>query len=303
MLVMLIGCSFLRPSVVAEAEKADGTPSATVTSTTLSLNGEPMGGSKDLRQIGTKLSDVIKYRKWEGIFFNGSKNRIADAVFLVADEKLALGTIGDIVRAISGMDLDEDYLRDTDYRYDYDWEKDHPRARLPCGKQENPGPSNVKPNPLLLAVRTENAPGDWFPMGEIDLAEIERISCIVSFHKFEDRGHLLRTRALFTLIEISADDRLFINTKMNRTPNSEDKIILDQKPLPDSDVAQVLNDTTSPIFHRQFKETGEHGVMVIASEKASYASLLKLLSKIEQSKMRVSVKIRPEKLPKALNPR
>lgn len=251
----------------AASEGADTKPAATVKTGKLTLNTEQTGTLEDPKPLITKLERIIKMREGEGIFRKDTNELMKD-VYIVADPNISIGMIAKFGE--TGGDL---------------W--------FPRGKTLPDSAQPPKPNPLMLVLKTENSPGDWFPAGLLSAEDLAKLACLVQFESFKERMELAIFRTFHNSIEIASDGNFFLNTALKKELIDAENLKPDQRAVSESELASVLSKlhekrTSASVYDRE-QET----LTIIASENAPYSSLLKLLAAIDKPNVGVRVRIRP----------
>ncbi len=266
LLAVTLGCKYLSREPAVASEAADKNPVATVKTSAVALNNEPAGSLDNTAPLHTKLSEIQRYRSTNGVYEEGSAE-VHMWIYLLADTTISIGKLG-------GLIVNKTYF---------------PRG-LPVPSTNGP----VKPDPLMLVVKTENAPSEWFPGFRLTKDELERIACETSFTLLDSPGTLAGARIENDSIEISSDDRYFINTKVQTTfvegtrDLKEKKV--DQRPANEDDLKGEISRLID--LSRGIRE-----LRIIANENASYASLLKILASIDRPGVKAWVSVRPMEFP------
>jgi hypothetical protein len=251
----------------ATSEAADATPATSVKTGKLTLNAQPAGTLEDPNPLISKLKGIITYREGEGILRKNT-NEIMKDVYVVADPKISISAIAKLGE--SGGDL---------------W--------FPRGKGLPDTAALPKPNPLILVLKTENSPAEWFPAGLLTDDELAKLACMVRFETYKERTELILGRTHKSSIEIASDDSFFLNTELSPDLIKAENLKPDQRAVTESELSSVLGKLYEKRSYASSFDREQQGLTVIASENASYASLLKLLAAIDKPNVVVTVRIRP----------
>ena len=250
----------------ATSEAADATPSTSVKTGKLTLNAQPAGTLEDPNPLISKLKGILKLREDEGIF-REKTNEVMKDVYVVADPKVSINAIAKLGE--SGSDL---------------W--------FPRGKTIPEPLTPPRPNPLTLVVKTENSPAEWFSAGTND-EDLGKLACLVRFETYKERTELILGRTHKSSIEIASDDSFFLNTELSPDLIKAENLKPDQRAVTESELSSVLGMLYEKRSYASSFDREQQGLTVIASENASYASLLKLLAAIDKPNVVVTVRIRP----------
>lgn len=272
-----LGCKYLSPAQKLESESATENPNRTITDSPIFLNNEDFGTIADLnkkeqgplgidltkRKLSEVLADIIKERESNGIFIEGT-NVVPTNVYIIADPELAVGPLAELHIAID-ENAGDVYI---------------PKKNLPKRKGEP-----QKPDPFTLEVRTEKAgfgkiPDHHQPMYDPDHLYTYK----TSFEFVKSADSLLSYRAWTGSVELSADERYFVNDAQGEAADKGPKYTeVKQRPIEPAALAGELAKIVSPVN----KE-----ILIIASEKASYASLLKIFEAAPDTGVKLRILVR-----------
>ena len=253
--------------VPATSEVADATPASAVKTGKLTLNAQPVGTLEEPNPLISKLKGILKMREDEGIF-REKTNEVMKDVYVVADPKVSINAIAKLGE--SGADL---------------W--------FPRGKTIPDPLTSPKPNPLILVIKTENSPAEWFSNGTLTDDDLGKLACLVRFETYKERTELILGRTHKSSIEIASDDSFFLNTELSPDLIKAENLKPDQRAVTESELTSVLGKLYEKRSYASSFDREQQGLTVIASENASYASLLKLLAAIDKPNVVVTVRIRP----------
>jgi len=275
LLIAAIGCKYLSPAQKLESEAATENPNRTITDSPVFLNNEPVGTIAGLnrktglnskkerdpieialsdRTVGEVLAEIKKERERSGIFIEGT-NVVPINVYLIASPELAVGPFAELYIAI---------------------DKNAGAVYIPKRSPPKRGGEPQRPDPLTLIVRTD----PFVPMGRPPYDQPmhdpdHRFNYKTSFELGNTGdGSLLSDRAWRGSVEISADERYFINDKQGAEADKGPKNThVKQRPIETTALSDELVNIIEPVN----KE-----ILIIASEKASYGSLLKVFEAAER---------------------
>lgn len=267
----MLGCKYLKPEQKLDSEAADQQPPPAVSVEELKLNNEDMGDTADLAPLRSRISEIMKLRGENAVFREGT-NELENQVYLVADPNLRIGTFADIAFAVNNS---------------------RGAVLIPVGESPDE-PEFAKPNPLTLVLSigkarigepSETTHGIFY----IDYSRLLTIEPRIEV--VESKQMLKIYRLLYNSIEISADDRYFLNLKNPAIGERSDPDDVDvtQHPVEDASVETQLPNAVygEPPLGSELQ--------VIVSRNASFGSLLRLLKAAHKNKFPVSVYVRPQK--------
>ncbi|MBK8301903.1 MAG: hypothetical protein IPK98_00235 [Chloracidobacterium sp.] len=265
------GCQYLKSAAPVPSEQADAKPATTIKTGKLTLNTETLGTLEDPKPLTAKLEKIFLQREAEGILRKGT-NVVVKDVYVVADPKISIGKLAALMQ--NGGEF---------------W--------LPRGKSISDSGKLVKPNPLTLVLKTENAPTDWMPAFGFADDDLANLACLVNFTTVETKEDLLLARATANSLEIASDDGLFLNTELKQEQLKANDPKPDQRPVTDSELSAVLGKLYDSRYADVIYSRQSATLKLFVSENASYASLLKVLAAIDKPYVTVDVRIRPMRFP------
>jgi len=277
LLLIVLGCKYLSPAQKLESEATTENPKRTISDSLVFLNSGSVGKISDLKRakrdvidlatndstVADVLSDVIKEREKNGVFMEGT-NVTPSSVYLIANPELAIGPLAELYIAID-ENAGDVYIR----------RKNAPR---------NDGRPQ-KPNPFTLEVRTValvfgGAPEHDWPIYD----PRHRFTYSTSFEFVKTPDSLLSSRAWVSSVELSADERYFVNDKQGPEADEGPKYTqVKQRPIEPAALTSELAKIVEPI---------NKYILIIASEKASYASLLKIFEAAPGGSVKLQVLVR-----------
>ncbi len=280
LLITVLGCNNLSSGEDLGSETTTANPNRTVTDSPVFLNRESFGTIADLgkstktpsdivageRSLSRTLAEIIKTRESEGVYFEGT-NSVPTGVYLFADPQLALGSIAQLYMTIDEV-VGDVYI---------------PRKLAP-----QPAPEPRKPDPFMLIVHTEPDISISLLKDLRSLDADHNLSYNTSFGFVESPESLLSYRAWTGSMEISADESYFINDAQGQEADRGPKNTrVKQRPIDISSIKDELARIIEPVNNE---------VLIIASDKASYASLLRIFDVSENLKVKFTILVRREKL-------
>ncbi|MBK7393723.1 MAG: hypothetical protein IPI64_10565 [Chloracidobacterium sp.] len=264
------GCQYLKSAAPVPSEQADAKPATTVKTGKLTLNTEALGTLEDPKPLTAKLAKIFLQREAEGILRKGT-NVVVKDVYVVADPKISIGKLAALMQ--NGGEF---------------W--------LPRGKSITDSGKLVRPNPLTLVLKTENAT-DWMPSFGFADEDLAKLACLVKFTTVETKNDLLEARVFGNSLEIASDDGLFLNTELKQEQLKANDPKPDQRPVTDSELSAVLGKLYDSRYADVIYSRQSATLKLFVSENASYASLLKVLAAIDKPYVTVDVRIRPMRFP------
>lgn len=265
--VIYSGCSLTGTEQKLPSETADSNRAQPVVNYTLTLNHEPTGNLADLTPLKQRISHEMRMREWNGVFKVGS-NEIENTVYLVADPKTSVGKIADVVLSMNANGA---------------------RTYIPKSSSERVElPANYRPNPLIIwvtvgDVRSFRLPPIFFR----DMyGDPQRYSFAPNIRFAADEFELKTFRFTGKSFDISADDKYFINEPEVSCPEL------------DPDYSDLKQRAVMPEYLASESPTSCDGssILIIASERASYASLLKVFEAVEENDLPVTIVVRRHNL-------
>jgi hypothetical protein len=209
-----------------------------------------------------RLGDITKQRELNGVFNEGT-DEIAANVYLIANPELAIGPFAKlfIAAAESAGDI---YI---------------PKKNIPAHDR-----IPRHPDPMFLAVTTEKLNSETLmPALYPTYDPNHRYTYDTSFEFVKSADSLLSDRAWAGSVEISADERYFINDAQGKEADNGPKYTqVKQRPIE----AAALKDELVKIV------SANKEILIIASEKASYKSLLRLFEEAESMNVALRVLVR-----------
>lgn len=256
-------------------------PNSTLSDANLWLNSEGFGPISELskkwgldevndpkdihrmRSLKDRLKDIFAERAKNGVFDEGS-NDVTNDVYVIVSPKLQVVRFAELHAGI------------TEARGE---------VRIPKKPLDQTEYPSEKPNPLFLAISDKS---ELFPYGMSIRASDDRgkftYSTEVVFAQNRTELKIARFRGG---VEISAEDNYFINEKVNIMPDSDPDIVdVKQRAISVTDLQTELSKIV----------LGETKLRIIASEKGSYAGLLKVFEAADKVNVNFEVLVRKHDL-------
>ena len=271
------GCKYLRPEQKIESEATMENPNAPLSDAQLWLNSEEVGlisemnrkwGPDDIndpknirttQSLKGRLKNIFQERAKNGVFDEGS-NDVTNDVYVVVSPKLQIDRFAALHTAITAAGGE---------------------VRIPKKPLDQTEFPSEKPNPLFLAISDR---AQLFPYGLSIVALDDQGKFSYSTEVvFVQNPIELKIARIRGSVEISADDNYFVNEKVNVMPDSNSDIV---------DVKQRAISVTD--LQTELSNIGPGGtkLQIVASEKASYASLLKVFEAAEKLNSTFEIMVR-----------
>lgn len=272
LLAVTFGAAFLLLGQQAPSEESDW-PWKAVTESKVFINGAPAG----------KLSDPAPLTKRLGVLFDqgrraGRIDRYDNPpVLIVADPDTAIGRISELTSAV----------------------EEGTGAPVLVGRPAlDKSPGGSKPNPRVFVVTTENVDTDKARrLANLTDTELESVGYYAAMLSQDDPEAVRVARTYESSIEIGSDGSYYVNERTAQLPsrpttNVESRVMnpilasantnrmppsspLRQRTLPRADLASAVAELV------RNAKTESQKVLIIASEKARYEALLKILEIID----------------------
>lgn len=282
-MLVFLGCNYISPRQILESEASVENPNRTVFDSTVFPNSEPFGMVSDLdkkrstnlidiasaeRNLLEYLTEIFNRRESDGIRHE-STNETPKGVYLIAEPELAVGSLASLYLAIakSGGDVYIPKKNSTD-------------------KDSEPR----RPDPLILIVTA----GKIAPLQHMNLGSSYDPNLKFRYHASVEVARtaesLLSRRVWESSIEVSADERYFINDAQG--PES------DEGPRYTKVKQRAIESDAIKGEIAKLTAAGSNELLIITSDKASYASVVQILEATENQKVKFTILVRPQSFEK-----